>query len=115
VISLLAAHRDGSELAVVPPHLPPGLPVGARVAGWVDLGRARRAVDVQDGPGGRLSSSRPIPRTMDAEILVRHHGVAVGELAAKGPYVAGLVSEVDDVHTVKLTMYIHSRQGQCGK
>ena len=52
---------------------------------------------------------------MDAEILVCHHGIAVGELAAKGPYVAGLVSEVDDVHTVKLTMYIHSRQGQCGK
>jgi hypothetical protein len=52
---------------------------------------------------------------MEAEILVRHHGIAVGELAAKGPYVAGLVSEVDDVHTVKLTMYIHTRQGQCGK
>jgi hypothetical protein len=52
---------------------------------------------------------------MDAEIFVRHPGIAVGELAAKGPYVAVLVIEVDDVHTVKLTMYIHSRQGQCGK
>ena len=64
---------------------------------------------------GGCPAPGPIPGTMDAEILVRHHGIAVGELAAKEPYVAGLVSEVDDVHTVKLTMYIHSRQGQCGK
>jgi hypothetical protein len=35
---------------------------------------------------------------MDAEIPVRHHGIAVGELAAKGPYVAGRVR--------RLTTYI---------
>ena len=98
-----------------PPHLPQGLPVGARLAGWVDLGRARRAVDVQAALAGDCPAPGPVPRTMEAEILVRHHGIAVGELAANGPYVAGLVSEVDDVHTVKLTMYIHTRQGQCGK
>jgi hypothetical protein len=28
---------------------------------------------------------------MDAEIMVRHHGIAVGELAGKEPYVAGLM------------------------
>ena len=84
---------------MVPPHLPRGLPAGARVAGRVDLGRARCAVDVQDRPGRRLSSSRADSEDDGCRDLVRHHGIAVGELAAREPYVVGLVSEVDDVHT----------------
>ena len=98
-----------------PPHLPQGLPAAPAWPGGPTLGRAAVLSTSRTALAGGCPAPGPIPRTMDAEILVRHHGIAVGELAAKGPYVAGLVSEVDDVHTVKLTMYIHSRQGQCGK